>query len=250
MGKHLSVSGVDKHPEDPLVIRATAKCRNPKIHRVLKRLEAKIERELEELPDLLYHYREFRKEVPREFVIEIEPEGYQPYDFKFELQSREIMKLLMGEKLYSRKEECIRELLKNAVDACRLRRELLRKKGFDYSPEVVFELTKDNRLIVRDNGIGMDKDIIDRYFTKIGKSFYTSPEFKELGVDFTPVSELGIGILSCFMIADRLLIETKAENERALLIEIDDVSDYFFVREGEREDVGTTITLFLKEGWR
>jgi HSP90 family molecular chaperone len=35
----------------------------------------------------------------------------------------------MGEKLYKSKEEGLRELLKNVVDACRFRRELLKKGG-------------------------------------------------------------------------------------------------------------------------
>ena len=98
-----------------------------------------------------------------------------------------------------------------------------------------------------DNGIGMDEDIIERYFTKIGRSFYRSPDFLEKDVDFTPVSELGIGILSCFMIANKVVVETKTDNNKPLLIEIDDISDYFFVKEGKRKKVGTTITLVLKE---
>ncbi|MBC8521737.1 MAG: hypothetical protein H8D26_07095 [Methanomicrobia archaeon] len=66
-------------------------------------------------------------------------------------------------------------------------------------------------------------------------------------LEFTPLSRHGIGILSCFMIADKLEIETKTEDEEPLLIEIDDMFDYFFVREGKRKNVGTNVTLFLKE---
>jgi len=246
--KHLSISGVGLSPEDHSIIKCSATCENPKIHRALKRLETKINRELEDLPNHLHQYREFRRDLPRKFVVEIEAKGYKPYDFKFSLQEKEIVNLLMGEKLYKRKEECLRELLKNSVDGCRVRRELLKKRGLSYEPEIVFQLTRaEDRIIVTDNGIGMDEDIIERYFTKIGESFYKSAEFLEKKLDFTPVSELGIGILSCFMVANKIVVETRTDNSNPLLIEIDDLSDYFFVREGKRKDIGTTVTLFLKD---
>ena len=154
----------------------------------------------------------------------------------------------MGEKLYNRKEESIRELLKNSLDACRLRKSSLEKSGLSYTPTITFEQTTDiNKLIVTDDGIGMDEEVIERYFTKIGQSLYKSPEFLEKNFDFTPVNELGIGILSCFMIANKIEVETKMDDSNSLLIEIDDVSDYFFIKEGTKKETGTTVTLFLKE---
>jgi hypothetical protein len=246
--KHLSVSGVGLHPEDTFLIKCSATCRNPRIHRALKTLESKINKELDDLTNHLHQYREFRKDIPRKFLMEIKAEGYKPYDIKFSLQEKEIMNLLMGERLYKRKEESIRELLKNSVDACRLRQKILEKRGLSFTSKIVFQLTPDkDKLIIIDNGVGMDEDIIERYLTKIGESFYRSPEFLEKGFDFTPVSELGIGILSCFMIANKIIIETKTEESDPLMIEIDDVSDYFFVRKGSLNDIGTKVTLFLKD---
>jgi predicted RNase H-like HicB family nuclease len=244
--KQLSISGVAV-VEDRSIIKSSAKCKNPNIHRSLKILETKINNELDDLPNHLYQYRDFRKDLPRKFFIDIEAEDYTPHDFKFSLQERQIVNLLMGDKLYKRKEESLRELLKNSVDGCRLRRELLKKHVLSYNPEIVFELSPEkDRIIVTDNGIGMDEDVIERYFTKIGESFYNSPEFLEQGLNFAPVSELGIGILSCFMVANKVVVETKTDDSDPLLIEIDDVSDYFFVREGSRKDTGTSVTLFLK----
>ena len=245
--KHLSISGVTLIPKN-LTIKASAVCKNQKIHRALKRLETKIDRELEDLPNHLHQYREFRRDLPRRFLMEIEPEGYKPYDFKFTLRERKIFDLLMGEKLYKRKEECLRELLKNSVDACKYKRELLKKQRMSYDPKIIFELTPaKDKIIVTDSGVGMDEDIIERYFTKIGECFYESSEFLEKDVSFTPVSELGIGFLSCFMIANKIVIETKTDDSNPLLIEIDDVSNFFFVREGKRKETGTTVTLFLKD---
>lgn len=246
--KHLSVAGVVPSSEDLSLIKASATCKNPKIHRALKRLETRITNELEDLPYHLYQYRGFRRDLPRKFTMDIEPIGYKPYDFKFTLREREIADLLMGERLYKRKEECLRELLKNSVDACRMRRDLLNKRGLECKLEIAFELTSDrDKIIVTDNGMGMDEDIIERYLTKIGESFYRSEEFFEKDPSFIPVSELGIGILSCFMLADKVIVKTKTDDSEPLLIEIDDVSEYFFVRKGEKAETGTEVILFLKE---
>lgn len=246
--KHLSISGVALHPDDSLKIKCSATCKNPKIHRALKGLETKINYQLNFLPNHLYQYRECRKDIPRIFFMDIEPEGYTPCDLKFSLLEKEIVNLLMGEKLYKYKEESIRELLKNSLDACRFRNYIFKKNGVPYTPKIEFKITPDkNKLILIDNGIGMDEDIIERYFTKIGQSFYNSYDFLKNEIDFTPVNELGIGILSCFMIANRIIIETKMDDSEPITIEIDDVSDYFFIRDGKRINTGTTITLFLKE---
>ena len=210
----------------------------------------KVQDELLKLRDYLHHYKEFNKELPMRIIVDIKPEGYKPYDIKFSLREREITQLLMGEKLYESKDACIRELLQNSVDACRMRRELFKKEGLDYKPDVIFELTSDGKIIVSDNGTGMDEYIVKNYFAQIGRCFYTSPDFLSKELDFSPLSRYGVGILSCFMISDKLEIETKKEESEPLLIEIDDMFDYFFVREGKRRRVGTTVTLFLKEEMR
>jgi len=245
--KNLSVSGVARSKEDPSLIKVSATCKSSRVHRALKMFEVNVQDELLKLRDYLHHYKEFHKELPVRIIVDIKPEGYKPYDIKFSLREREIAQLLMGEKFYESKEVFLRELLQNSVDTCRMRRVLLKKEGLDYKPEVVFELTSDGKLIVYDNGTGMDEYIVENYFAQIGRCFYTSPDFLSQELDLSPVSRYGIGILSCFMVADRLEVETKTKDREPLSIEIDELFDYFFVREGKRRDVGTTVTLFLKE---
>jgi hypothetical protein len=239
--KNLSISGVARSKEDPSLIKVSATCKSSRVHRALKMFEVKVQDE----------YKEFQKELPVRIVVDIKPDGYMPYDIKFNLRAREITQLLMGEKFYKSKDVFLRELLQNSVDACRMRRVLLKEEGLDYKPEVVFELTSDSKLIVYDNGTGMNEYLVENYFAQIGRCFYTSPDFLSQELDLSPVSRYGIGILSCFMVADRLEVETKTKDDEPLLVEIDDMFDYFFVREGKRRDVGTTVTLFLKENvWK
>jgi hypothetical protein len=244
--KHLKISGVTIDPDDKQIIKCSARSENPKIHRLLKALEIKVNKGIEDLSSHLHQYRDVKKDIPRKFIINIESVGYEPYDFKFSLQEIEVMNLLMGDKLYERKEECLRELLKNAVDACRLRKFRSIKDDEIYTPIIKFELNSD-KLIVTDNGIGMNKHIIEEYFTKIGKSYYRSEEFTEEAPDISPVSELGIGVLSYFMIADRIYVETKTDEESSICLEIDNISGYFFVKKGSMKRQGTKITLSLKE---
>lgn len=242
--KHLSVSGGGPLLENPLFITYTAVCKNPDIHRALKKLEVKINNELKDLPHLLYQYKNHYKDIPREFVITIQPEGYKVHDVKFTLHESTLINLLMGEKLYRTSDESIRELIKNSVDSCRSRKRAVE----GYIPCITIQLAADrSTLKIIDNGDGMDEYIIDNYFSKIGQSFYQSQEFLEKGAEFSPLSELGIGVLSYFLIAKKIVVETKAENCPSNVIEIDDIGDYFFVREGQKSDVGTSVTLFLKD---
>ena len=244
--RNISVAGIIANPQNKLeLIGQVPTCKSHKIHRALKQLESKINSELDELPDLVFQYGDFIKDLPRKFTFHITPKGYLPYDFKFSLKEDSIAKLLLGEKLYTEKEECIRELLKNSYDACRLKKE----SEFTpptYKPKIVVELMYDGKeLSVYDDGIGMDKTTIERYLTKIGESFYGyDQEETELG--FTPVSELGVGILSCFMLSNQIHIETKTKKSEPLLIEIDDLSDFFITRPGARTESGTRVNLKLK----
>lgn len=245
--KHLSIGGVSK-TYDPLIIRCDVQCESSKIHRELKNLEVKINSQLGDLPNFMHNYGDLIKELPRKFFMKIEAINYKYYDFKFTLDDNAIFNLLMGENLYESKNEAIRELLKNSVDSCRFKMETTTG---NYIPEISFQLTSNNeKLIILDNGMGMDEYIIENYFTKIGRSFYKSEDFLNRNLDFHPVNELGIGFLSCFMIADKIIVETKKEGNISLKLEFDNLSNYFLVKNGMMNYSGTKITLHLKDDFK
>jgi len=105
----------------------------------------------------------------------------------------------------------------------------------------------------------MTKDVIERYFTQVGKSFYRSAAFererallKRSGKLATPISHFGIGILSCFMIADRMVVRThpggigkpgRARHD----VSIQGPGSLFWMSDGTLDAQGTEVTLFLKE---
>lgn len=242
--RHLATCGVGLDPENKSRIIISAKCWKPEIHRALKKFELIIQDKLDLLPDYLFQYIDFASILPQRVRVTIDPIGYEAIDFKFRLREKEITTLLMGEKLYDRKEAALRELIQNSYDTCRFKRSY----EPNYVPEIIFKLTANKRqLIVQDNGMGMDKSHVEKYFTRIGSCFYKSPEFLQDNTKFTPVSIFGIGILSTFMIADTVIVETKADNSDPLMIEINNVDDYFFVKPGKLSKTGTKITLFLKK---
>jgi hypothetical protein len=155
----------------------------------------------------------------------------------------------MGTNLYNEKTVGLRELLQNSIDACRCRK----AKEAGYEGKISCKLVKENiddgevrKLIVEDNGIGMDDYVIENYFMRIGKSYYQSRDFKKESIPFNPISVFGIGILSCFMMADRIEVETLKEGREPRKGEIENYSDYFVARKGNRTEPGTTVTLFLK----
>jgi len=111
-------------------------------------------------------------------------------------------------------------------------------------------------LEVIDNGTGMDQYIIDNYYSKVGSSFYKSTDFYNLkaesNAEFYPTSRFGIGILSCFMISDTLIVDTKRvyaphKSSEPLNITVEGQESIFWIKDGKRETPGTSTKLILRK---
>lgn len=184
---------------------------------------------------------------------------YTYRDTKFTLSKTQVVDLLMGTKLYGKPEVALRELLQNSIDACQLRSSLCAVWRDNYIPHICVSLETVNDsdyLIVEDNGIGMNQHIIDKYYTNIGQSYYTSTEFYNLMAEsswkFKPISRFGIGILSCFMVCDSMEVETKRvsgayKTDDALKIAIEGYDSLFVITSGSRSEPGTKTVLKLRD---
>ena len=179
---------------------------------------------------------------------------------KFTLDQKRILELLMGVGLYKEKFACIRELYQNSLDACRYQIAKDNANGKKSHGIIEFGIGEDNGekyLYCLDNGKGMSKSIIEKYLLKIGNSYYQSPEFyqsqAETGFAYTPTSQFGIGILSCFIIGDRIEIVTKEEAGKHIACSIDGPCEYFYYKhpskldEGLIKTSGTVVKVFLKK---
>jgi hypothetical protein len=242
--KHLSISGVAAHEG---VITITGQCFDHRVFLRLQKLASDLRGKLRELKAMLPRpYAtgdEFLLSDPipyHDVELRLEHNGYLPIDISFQLEHEEIMKLLMGERLYGDKSACVREVLQNAIDTCR---EASEQRPASYVPSISVTESLDRRVItISDNGMGMDERIVRTYFARLGLSYYKSFEF--LG-QFRPISEFGIGVLSCFMVADRIEVDSKRDGCEPIWFEITSLVEPFLCRSGTRGDPGTEIRLHL-----
>lgn len=189
----------------------------------------------------------------------VEAKGFEPINIRFEFDRQAMIKVLSEEIYQGDRYVFLRELLQNSIDAIRLRRELhvVKQTGISLKGEihVIAEHLDDGNDIITwiDNGYGMSTFIIRNYLTVAGKSFYQSEDFKKLGVKMDPISRFGIGILSCFMVADHVEIITRQDPQieptaETLKIEIPDHRRHLRIQRLTNDNIpfGTTIKILIK----
>jgi hypothetical protein len=144
----------------------------------------------------------------------VAPRGFIPVSIRFDFDRQNMFNILSNEIYQGDYYVFLRELLQNSIDAIRFRRAVLQRKGYSYKDVGVIQVTverqEDGYIIVtwKDDGIGMDEYVVRNYLAIAGKSYYRSLDFQREGIDIDPISRFGIGILSCFMAADLVEIET------------------------------------------
>ncbi|RON09274.1 hypothetical protein BK659_10075 [Pseudomonas brassicacearum] len=148
---------------------------------------------------------------------------YLPRDFRFKTASAELMDLLVMP-LYGEKPEIgIRELVQNAVDACRERDDLIVKglvtSTFKPSDDVIVTLSfpedTNAKLIIEDFGVGMTPDVVDKYLLNIGASFRRSDIWRrnhESSGHSTVhrTGRFGIGLLAAFLLGPEIRVTTRS----------------------------------------
>jgi hypothetical protein len=187
-------------------------------------------------------YRLHLPPVADRWDVEMKDKTYLAGGFRFQLEYERIMQLLMDKSLYPDPSLFLRELLQNALDACRNMEALAKEYDYkDYTPRIaVWDYSDDPtdpRVVFQDNGVGMSRKIVENYFMRVGRSYYRSPEFdaerarlQQKGIELEATSQFGIGILSCFMVADRFEVETYRKGNTPLHITIEGPTKYFIIK--------------------
>jgi hypothetical protein len=236
--KHLSIAGIGKSAPYKLVLSGVAK--TPKGVEVIEGVKKQIQRQLDSVKAVLATHGVLLDVIE----AKIDTRGFINRPIAFELDRKAIVDLLIGHSLYSRDDAAIRELLQNSVDTCRLR------KTIDSSsqPAIEIEFDKDH-ISFRDNGLGMSFEDASNYFSKKGSSFYVSRDFEQTlkGRKFDPISKFGIGVLSSFLIANRMIVHTKKNNCAPCRFSITDLAEGWTYEEGAKKEQGTEITVYLNE---
>ena len=171
---------------------------------------------------------------------------------QFKAESKKLMDMMINS-IYTHKDIFLRELISNASDALDKRYYHALNKGEsgnvrdDY--KIKIEIDKDNRtLTITDNGCGMTAEELENNLGTIAKS--GSLDFKsgvEKGSEVEIIGQFGVGFYSAFMVSDKVSVLSKAQDsEKAYLWESEGVDGYT-VKEAEKDEAGTVITLHIKE---
>ena len=175
----------------------------------------------------------------------------------FELDQNNILQLLVGHTLYNDSSVVLRELVQNGLDAIKLQNKIEKteKKEITKGKIIVRWDSSERVLTFEDNGTGMTEADIEDYLLKVGTSKYSSTNFKEKYPDFVSISRFGIGILTCFLVANDIEIMTCAsENCEANRIVFRNVDGKYLLKNLEKQELpehisehGTVIKLHLRD---
>ncbi len=225
------------------VIEFYGTCNEPFIHRKILSYFDWINEEIENVNDVSKDFREkYRLEFYYKVNNFITSEEYSIVDLKFQVNYKRMLTLLMGEELYGKKELGLRELVQNSIDACLLKKEILNKNKElweqSYVPKITIILDKgNNKVRIKDNGLGMNIQILKKYFLELGASYYNSDDYLMSEFDYIPIGNYGIGFLASFMLSNTIKVKTKYYNESSLK-EVDILKDDEYVCIKQSEDYG------------
>ena len=156
--------------------------------------------------------------------------------------------------LYSDNEIFLRELVSNAVDATQKMKTLknIGELNSDISKlRVEVILDKDAKtLTIRDNGIGMTADEVDKYINQI--AFSGAEEFvnkyKDADKKNSIIGHFGLGFYSAFMVAKEVEIISKSQQPNSLPVRwVCDGSPNFTMEETKKKTKGTDVVLHISD---
>ena len=171
---------------------------------------------------------------------------------QFKSESKKLLDMMINS-VYTNQEIFLRELISNASDALdklyykSLTDKTLKVKKNDL--QIIINLDKENRtLTISDNGIGMNEKELENNLGTIAKS--GSFDFKEENEKKKNINIIGqfvVGFYSAFMVSDEVEVLSKSNDSDAYLWKSKGPDGYSIVK-ALKDDVGTLITLHIKDG--
>lgn len=176
---------------------------------------------------------------------------------KIDVQTENIFPIIK-QFLYTEQEIFLRELVSNAVDATTKLKMLASQGKFngetdDLQIEIILD-SKAKTLTIRDQGIGMTAEEIDKYINQIAFSsaedFIKKMKGKTDAAQSGLIGHFGLGFYSAFMVAEKVEIQTKTYKKgagsKAVRWECDGTPDYI-IDESDKAERGTDIILHIAD---
>ncbi len=157
--------------------------------------------------------------------------------------------------LYSDHDIFYRELISNGCDAITKLKKLEMMGEYtlpeDYQAKVKVIVNPEAKTLqFIDNGLGMTAEEVEEYINQIAFSGATDfiEKYKDKTNEDQIIGHFGLGFYSSFMVADEVHIDTLSYKEGAAPVHWEcDGGTEFEMEDGDRTEVGTTITLYLNE---
>ena len=157
--------------------------------------------------------------------------------------------------VYSDHDIFARELVSNGCDAITKLKKLEMMgeyelpEGYKDQIRVVLD-PKEKTIQIIDNGLGMTEEEVDEYINQIAFSGATDfiEKYKDKTNEDQIIGHFGLGFYSAFMVSDKVTIDTLSYKKDAKPVHWEcDGGSEFDMEDGDWDQVGTKITLYLNE---
>ena len=173
---------------------------------------------------------------------------------EFQAEVSKVLGLVINS-LYSNKEIFLRELISNASDACDKLRYLsltdqqLAKGLAEFSINIT-TVKKDRTITIADNGIGMNNaDLVENLGTvaRSGTTAFLESMSGDEKKDSALIGQFGVGFYASFSVGEKVEVLTRKAGEKQAWLWTSDGKSSYSIAEAERNDPGTSVTVYLKK---